>query len=62
MKIYKKTDYKRRVHKLFATANIKIGSVVSDLFGKTGQNLIGQPSAQQIVGIDHVNETTIPQG
>ena len=25
-------------------------------------NMIGQPSAQQIVGIDHVNETTIPQG
>jgi transposase len=35
-------DYKRRVHKLFATANIKIGSVVSDLFGKTGRNLIGK--------------------
>jgi len=33
-------DYKRRVHKLFETANIKIGSVVSDLFGKTGRNLI----------------------
>ena len=25
-------------------------------------NMIGQPSAQQIIGIDHVNETTIPQG
>ena len=25
-------------------------------------NMIGQPSAQQIVGIDHVNETTISQG
>ena len=35
-------DYKRRVHKLFATANIKIGSVVSDLFGKTGRNLIAK--------------------
>jgi hypothetical protein len=35
-------DYKRRVHKLFATSNIKIGSVVSDLFGKTGRNLIAK--------------------
>lgn len=34
-------DYKRRVHKLFETANIKIDSVVSDLFGVTGRNLIG---------------------
>lgn len=33
-------DYKRRVHKLFETANIKIDSVVSDLFGQTGRNLI----------------------
>ena len=33
-------DYKRRVHKLFETANIKIDSVVSDLFGHTGRNLI----------------------
>jgi len=34
------SDYKRRVHKLFESANIKIGSVVSDLFGVTGRNLI----------------------
>lgn len=33
-------DYKRRVHKLFETANIKIDSVVSDLFGVTGRNLM----------------------
>jgi transposase len=33
-------DYKRRVHKVFETANIKIDSVVSDLFGVTGRNLI----------------------
>lgn len=33
-------DYKKRVHKLFETANIKISSVVSDLFGITGRNLI----------------------
>ncbi|MCI5131669.1 MAG: IS110 family transposase [Candidatus Electrothrix sp. EH2] len=34
------SDYKRRVHKLFESANIKIDSVASDLFGVTGQNLI----------------------
>jgi transposase len=34
-------DHKRRVHKIFETANIKIDSVVSDLFGATGRNLIG---------------------
>lgn len=33
-------DYKRRVHKVFETANIKIDTVVSDLFGVTGRNLI----------------------
>jgi transposase len=33
-------DYKRRVHKVFETANIKIDSIVSDLFGLTGRNLI----------------------
>ena len=33
-------DYKKRVHKLFETANIKIDSVLSDLFGVTGRNLI----------------------
>jgi len=31
-------DYKRRVHKLFITANIKIDSIASDLFGLTGRN------------------------
>jgi len=34
------SDYKRRVHRLFESANIKIDSVVSNLFGVTGQNLI----------------------
>lgn len=33
-------DYKRRIQKLFECANIKIDSVVSDLFGVTGRNLI----------------------
>jgi transposase len=34
------SDYKRRVHKLFESANIKIDSIASDLFGVTGRNLI----------------------
>jgi transposase len=33
-------DFKRRVHKLFQQANIKIDSVVSDLFGLSGRNLM----------------------
>ena len=33
-------DYRKRVHKLFESANIKIDSVVSDLFGVTGRNLM----------------------
>ncbi len=33
-------DYKRRVHKIFETANIKIDSVASDLFGVTGRSLM----------------------
>lgn len=33
-------DYKRRVHKVFETANIKIDSVATDLFGVTGRDLI----------------------
>ena len=34
------SDYRRRVHKLFESANIKIDSVVSDLFGATGRALM----------------------
>jgi transposase len=33
-------DAKRRAHKLLESSNIKIDSVVSDLFGKTGRNLM----------------------
>lgn len=33
-------DYRKRIHKLFESANIKIDSVVSDLFGVTGRNLM----------------------
>jgi transposase len=33
-------DAKRRVHKLFESSNIKIDSVLTDLFGRTGYNLM----------------------
>ncbi len=33
-------DYRKRTHKLFESANIKIDSVVTDLFGVTGRNLM----------------------
>lgn len=33
-------DYKRRTHKLLQSANIKLDTVVSDLFGVTGQRLL----------------------
>jgi transposase len=33
-------DFRRRVHKTLQCANIKIDSVVSDLFGATGRNLM----------------------
>jgi transposase len=42
-------DYKRRVHKLFETANIKIDSVVSDLFGITGRNLMNFLCSEDVV-------------
>jgi len=50
-------DYKRRVHKLFETANIKIASVMSDLFGKTGRNLMEKLSDTDIeLKIEHVEQ------
>jgi transposase len=38
--VYTVGDYKQRTHRLFESANIKIDSVVSDLFGVTGRNLM----------------------
>ena len=35
-----KSDYKRRTQKLFETANIKIDSVLTDLFGRSGRNIM----------------------
>jgi transposase len=34
-------NYKRRLHKMLEMANIKIDTVLSDLFGVTGRNLVG---------------------
>jgi transposase len=39
--VYTMGDYKKRTHRLFESANVKIDSVVSDLFGVTGRNLMG---------------------
>ena len=33
-------DFRRRIHKLLESANLKIDSVISDLFGATGRNLL----------------------
>ena len=49
-------DYKRRVHKLFITANIKIDSVVSDLFGLTGLNLINLLFSDSELTLEKVEE------
>ncbi len=51
-------DYKRRVHKLFITANIKIDSVVSDLFGMTGMNLIELLCSDSELTLEKVEECT----
>lgn len=47
-------DYKRRVHKLFETANIKIDSVVSDLFGVTGRNLISLLCSESELTVENI--------
>jgi len=49
-------DYKRRVHKLFETANIKIDSVVSDLFGVTGRNLIFLLCEESELSLENIRE------
>lgn len=47
-------DYKRRVHKLFETANIKIDSVVSDLSGVTGRNLMSLLCNESELSLDNI--------
>lgn len=52
------SSYKNRVHKLFETANIKIDSVVSDLFGVTGRNLIDLLLSKQAIDFKAVKSCT----
>ena len=52
------SSYKNRVHKLFESANIKIDSVVSDLFGMTGRNLIDLLLSGQTVNFEAVKSCT----
>lgn len=47
-------DYKRRVHKLLESANIKIDSVASDLFGVTGRNLMDLLVSGREITLDEV--------
>jgi transposase len=48
------SDFKRRTHKLFECANIKIDSVVSDLFGLTGANLMKLLVSKETITLDDV--------
>jgi len=45
-------DVKRQVHKLLESSNIKIDSVVSVLFGKTGRNLMDLLAKDQLTAHD----------
>jgi transposase len=49
-------DFKRRVHKLLEMANIKVGSVLSDIFGATGQNLIRLLLSNKPITLSDVQE------
>lgn len=50
------SDYKRRVHKVFETANIKIDSVASDLFGVTSLNLIDYLCQSQEITLEGIKQ------
>ncbi len=49
-------DYKRRTHKLFETANIKIDSVATDLFGVTGKNLMAYLCRSEKITLEGVEK------
>lgn len=51
-------DYKRRVQKLFESANIKIDVVASDLFGVTGRNLIDLLLSGDTIDLEAVKRCT----
>ena len=50
------SDFKRRVHKTLEMANIKIDSVLSDLFGATGWNLIQLLMKERPITLDDVGD------
>lgn len=50
------SDFKRRTHKLFECANIKIDNVVSDLFGMTGTNLMKLLISKESITLDDVRD------
>jgi transposase len=47
-------SYKRRVHKMLQMANIKIDSVLTDLFGVTARNLIDLLMSDDVITLDKV--------
>jgi transposase len=49
-------DFKRRTQKLFECANIKIDSVVSDLFGLTGRNLMRLLISRETITLEKVKD------
>ncbi len=49
-------DYERRAHKVFETANIKIDSVASDLFGVTGRSLMEYLCSSKEITLEGVEE------
>jgi transposase len=54
-----RTDYKNKIHRDLASANIKLASVVSDIFGKSGMHcLIGKLLGREVSDII----STIPSG
>ena len=52
------SDYKRRVHRLFESANIKIDSIASDLFGVTGKNLMDLLISGNDIALEDVSGCT----
>lgn len=51
-------NYKRQAHKVFQTANIKIDSVVSDLFGVTGCHLMDLLCEDREITLEEVKQCT----
>lgn len=57
--INQRSTEKNRLHNILEDANIKLGTVVSDVFGKTGMNILRQLS----LGVtDHVQLSSLARG